>query len=281
MTNNKKKIGEILVEKGIISQATVERILVVSQRNKKRFGLALEELELVTGEELAETLAQQYNLKMVTNISKHAYPKSVLNLVNPEAALKHQVFPLKVDNGRLLVAMADPTDRKYVNTLAVNNMLTIIPIVSTRKDIHAAICKHYYGISAERAVTKTVLIIEDDEFMRTYLKDILVKHDYQVLLAGDGMEGFKEVVAKSPHVIVVDKEMPKLDGYAFMNSVKSLPETNTIPVILISGMLSPEDEAKVFDKGFFDFIPKPISEATLVSRVKRALRYSEQRLCYF
>jgi PleD family two-component response regulator len=117
--------------------------------------------------------------------------------------------------------------------------------------------------------------------VQTYLKDILVKSDYRVLVAGDGLEGFKEIIANKPHVILTDKVMPKLDGFSLLGSIKAIPEIQSIPVILMSDKLSPEEEGRVFDRGFFDYIPKPVNEIRLVSRVKRAFNFSDQKYSLF
>lgn len=275
--SNHKKLGEILVEKGILTPKSVSRTLEIAKRQKKRFGMTLEDMELVTGEELAEALAQQHNLKLVSNLSRYSYPRELFEIISSESALQQLVFPLKLDGNKLGVAMADPTDMRFLNNLGINKGYTIIPFVATRKDIHAAICKHYFGKEVEKASVETILVIEDDEFMRTFLREILTRHGYQVVLARDGMEGFREVIVRSPQIIISDKEMPKFDGFALINSLRALPETSSIPVILISGIMTPDDETTVFDKGFFDFIRKPVSESTLISRVKRALRFCEQR----
>ena len=125
-----------------------------------------------------------------------------------------------------------------------------------------------------------VLVIEDDKLILTMLTNIL-SSDYQVYAAMDGMQGYKEVISKKPHVILTDKEMPKLDGYGLLDALKNLPESNNIPVILISGTTNAEVEAEAFAKGFFDFISKPVKELTLLTRVKRAFDYSEKQSNFF
>jgi PleD family two-component response regulator len=87
------------------------------------------------------------------------------------------------------------------------------------------------------------------------------------------MDGYRTALATGPQLILTDKEMPKLDGYGLISALKGMPETESIPVILISGALNSDEEAKVLEKGFFDFISKPVKEITLITRVKRALQY--------
>jgi CheY-like chemotaxis protein len=110
------------------------------------------------------------------------------------------------------------------------------------------------------------------------LTDVLASEGYRVLTAGDGMEAFKAVIAEKPHVIITDKELPKLDGYALFDALAKVPETRFIPVILVTGTaMKPEEEAKAFDKGFFDFIIKPVAPITLKSRVKRAFQFYDHQ----
>jgi PleD family two-component response regulator len=86
------------------------------------------------------------------------------------------------------------------------------------------------------------------------------------------MEAYKEIIASKPRLILTDKEMPMFDGYALLESLRHIPETNTIPVILLSGSADPEEESTAYEKGFFDYISKPVRENTLRAKVKRALR---------
>jgi len=272
---NRKKLGEIFVEKRVITIKTVERMLTRAKLLNKRFGTLLEDMELITGEELAEALATQYNCKTVSNLAKLDIPEDLKKLIPLEVAIENFLFPLKKEGDKLALAMADPTETKVVGNIAASKGLKIFPYIATKKDIHAAICKHYIGKEPTITSEKTVLVVEDDNMSRTMLRDIL-KKGYRVVVAVDGMDGYRQAILEKPHVIVADKEMPKLDGYGLLNSLKTSPETRHIPVILVTGTaMNSEEEAKAFDKGFFDYISKPVKEVTLIARVKRALRFVE------
>jgi len=271
----KKMLGEILVGKGIISTITVDRMISVARRCNKKFGWILEDTGLVTGAELAEALADQFSMKYVANIERFSYPKNLLELITPETALEHHLFPLKLEGNKLALALADPTDLKVANNIAQNNKVEIVPFIATRKDIYAAICKHYLGRTMQETTQNSILIVDDDKLFRTVMMDILKSHGYTVLVAGDGMEGFREIIAYRPQVVLADKEMPKFDGFAMMKSIQAIPAIRSIPVILVSDKTTDQDEARIFDLGFFDFITKPVKEVTLLSRVKRAIRASE------
>jgi CheY-like chemotaxis protein len=275
-----KKLGEIFVEQNILSLKTVERVLSIAKRTDKKFGAVLEEMGLITPEEFATALALQYKCRTVFNFARHSFPPQLLNIITGELALQNLIFPLKLDGNRLALAMADPTMTRIVDNIAANNKLTIIPFIAPRKDINMAVCKHYFGIDVVEPAQKTVLVIEDDKLSLTMLTNVL-SFDYKVYTAMDGMQGYKEVISKKPHVILTDKEMPKLDGYGFLDALKNMPESKNIPVILISATTNAEVEAEAFAKGFFDFISKPVKELTLLTRVKRAFDYSEKQQYLF
>ena len=230
-----KKIGEVLVEKGILTPKTVDRMLVVARRHNKRLGTLLEELEIATAEEVAEVLALQYGTKVVTNLVNYPFPPDLLKIISADNALQYLIFPLKLEQNRLLLAMADPTDMKIVKNIAINKEINIVPFVATRRELLATICKHYYGRELEEPEERTILVVDDDVSVIKMLSMLLGKHGFKVITASDGMEGFKEAIAKRPHIVITDKALPKLDGYALLDSLKQLPETKSIPVLLITG----------------------------------------------
>ena len=273
-----KKLGQILVEKGLLAPISVPRLLVLSNRQKKRFGWTLEDLGVVTGDELAGALAEQFGLKQVSGLVNYSYSQETLNTITQEFALENSIFPLKLEGKKLLLAIADPTELTVINNFAANNEFLIEYCVASRNEIHKAICKFYLQKQMQDSQDKSVLVVDDDALIQAVLRDVLTTHGFRVIIANDGIEGFKEVIASRPQVVLVDKIMPKFDGFSMLKSIKAIPETRSIPIILISDKLSNEEEANVFNMGFFDYISKPIKDITLVSRVKRAISYYDQVL---
>lgn len=276
-----KNIGQILIEHNILSPKSFARMLAVSKRHNKRIGWTLEKLELVTGEELAAALAQQYDLKMVSNLVKFSYPQTLLDLIPYEVAIQHLIFPLKQEGNNLLLAIADPTETKFIQNLSANLGLQIISCVATRKHIFEAICKFYLKQEMQEPEHDTVLIVEDEISTQATTQQLLIKEGYRVVTANDGLEGFNLMISQKPHVVLTDKVMPKFDGVTMLKSIQAVPELLTTPVILMSDKLTPQEEMKVFEQGFFDYIPKPINQITLVSRVKRALKFHRQQYSLF
>ncbi|MBJ6800234.1 response regulator [Geomonas propionica] len=273
----RKKLGEIFVENGLLSEKTVERMLTVSKKFGKRFGTVLEDLELVTGEELAQALATQYGCRVASNFAGYSFSPQLLRTISVDVAMQNHIFPLKLDEKRLALAMADPTETRIVRNISANLGLTITPFIATRKEIYAAICKNYLQKEVSSAAAHTVLVVEDDKLIATMFGDFLGREGFRVIHAADGLEAYKAVLTEKPHVVLTDLMMPKLDGFGLFDALRSVPDFNATPVILITSSLQPEDEVKAFEKGFFDFIEKPVREETLITRVKRALQFRERK----
>lgn len=274
----RKKLGEIFIEKGILSSLTVKRMLAQASRLQKRFGWLLEDKGLITGDELASALAEQYGLKHLLKIAQYNYPRQLLNLISPEVAIEFHVFPLRQEGDKLLMAVTDPTDMDLVKNIIKNNGLNPLPAVVSRKDFFDAYCKHYLGTLPADTKSNTILVAEDDLMTQEMLKQMLESNGYRVLLAGNGMDAYRDIVANRPRVVLTDKEMPVLDGFGLLKLVRAIREFKSIPIILVSDKITDEEEAHMFDQGFFDFIPKPIKATMLLARVKRAMEMSESSL---
>ena len=275
MTTSRMKFGEILVANGIITEKTLQRALEKAKREKKKIGVILEEMGVATGEEIAGALADQYNCKTVINFADYSYPPELLAMITVDVATQYALFPLKLADNRLCLAIADPTDTKIVSNLALNKGLTIVPFIATRADIKAAIDKHYLRKEGGSDRRKTVLIVEDNHVISANFEKVLLQAGYRVAVAKDGMDAFRKAIGERPDVIVTDKEMPIFDGYKLLNSLRLLPETMRIPVILLTASLRETEESEAFEKGFFDYIAKPVTDITLLSRIKRALQVHE------
>jgi CheY-like chemotaxis protein len=277
MTQRHKRIGEILVESQILSAKTVERVLPRAARSNKKLGMALEEIELITPEELATALAMQFGIKMISNLSRFLIPASILKHVSSDVAMQHLILPLKVENGWLAVAIADPTNTRILENLSANTGLKIASHLASRPDITAAISKNYLGASEAVTSQRTLLVVEDDKLIQAKLSTLLTGKGYRVVIAADGIEAFKMLITEKPQVVLTDKEMPKLNGYGLLSAMKNVPEMNRIPVILLTGKLTDAEESGAFDKGFFDYILKPVADNSLLTRVKRAMHFYENQ----
>ncbi len=264
-----KHLGDLLVEADIISNKTLERALVRQKSEKKRLGAVLEEMGVITEEELVDALSKQFKFKVIKNFVGHTYSQELLDLLPSDFAMKKLVFPLKQKDSMLAVAITDPFDLETMETLSRISGLQVVPVLATRKEILDAISVHYLKSSSEGG--EAILVVEDSTPIATIIQAALVKEGYKVLRAVDGLEALKMAISERPMLIITDSVMPRMDGFGLLRALKANPMTSEIPVIMLTSKASTEDEQKALEFGFSDFIPKPVQPVRVVSRVRHIL----------
>jgi diguanylate cyclase (GGDEF)-like protein len=118
----------------------------------------------------------------------------------------------------------------------------------------------------------TVLIVDDSADVHRLLKVRLKNEELEFLSASDGVEGVTMADQQQPALIILDVDMPGMDGLSALRRLKELPRTQHIPVIVLSGLHSPQDKVMAFDLGAIDYITKPFELTELRVRVRSALR---------
>jgi len=115
-----------------------------------------------------------------------------------------------------------------------------------------------------------VLLVEDDADMRAYLREHLTPQ-YELLEAAEGDAGWRLVQEEIPDVVVSDIVMPGLDGYALCRAVKSDPETDFIPVILLTARADARSKLAGLEGGADDYLAKPFDPDELRLRLRNLL----------
>jgi len=264
------KLGEILTQQQILTPLLVERIIEIASATHRRFGQTLEDMGLLTGEELARALAFQFGYKIVADMATMNIPAETLRLISLEDAVSSRIFPLQVKDGKLALAMADPTNYEIIATLSAAHNLKVIPFIATTREIMKAVASKYLGMTLEQ-MHNTVLVVNTDNRERVSLLETLESEGFNAMPAVDPEDGFKQALLYQPSLIITAKDMPFGDGFAFFTTLQGVPETRRIPVILLSGSATSEEEATAFKRGFFDYIPMPVKDITLTARVGRAI----------
>ena len=272
----RRQLGDLLVETGIISEKTVERALARSKAEGKRVGQTLTEMGVITEEELVDALGRQFNFKTIKAFASRGFAPELLNLLPTEFVMKRAVFPLMQKEFQLAVAMADPFDSETSDMIARITGLQLVPVIATRSEIMEAVARHYLHASAstENVAQDTILVVEDSPTVASLIQSALAKEGYHVLLATDGLEALKLVLIQRPCLVITDALMPRLDGHGLLRAIKANPLTAGIPVIMLTGKASTDEEQKALAAGFFDFIPKPVQPLRIISRAKRALEFT-------
>jgi len=277
----RKKMGEILVDNEVISQEELNQALIRQKGTNKPIGKILEDMDVILEEDIAKALSTQFGFPHVKRFSRHRFPQSVLDKIDAETALAHLIFPLKIDNKTLYLAMSNPLDMGLQNDLSFKLAMRISPCVATPEEIKAAVKKHYLGgeeliVDDKEEQVKNILLVDNQEINLTAAEEALKDEGYSVYKARNGAEGLKIAVQLRPDLIVTNIAMPRMDGVEMFKSLQSNGEIDNIPVIAVSAKISAEEEAELLDMGFFDFIPKPIHPIRLLARVRRALRQFEK-----
>lgn len=118
-----------------------------------------------------------------------------------------------------------------------------------------------------------ILIVEDDEDTRSLLEFLLRQAGYDVVVAMDGEQALKHIETMTPpQLILLDIMMPYLDGFDILARIKSRPEWNTIPVLMLTARDREEDIQRGIDLGIAAYIPKPFKTHALIAEINRLTR---------
>jgi two-component system KDP operon response regulator KdpE len=114
-----------------------------------------------------------------------------------------------------------------------------------------------------------VLVIDDEQSIRRYLRACLSAHGYELFEAATGQEGLQAVPAARPDLIILDLGLPDLDG---VDVTRSLREWTQIPILILSVRDQERDKVAALDAGADDYLTKPFGSAELLARIRVALR---------
>jgi CheY-like chemotaxis protein len=124
---------------------------------------------------------------------------------------------------------------------------------------------------ATRGAGTTVLLVEDEEQLRRVMKDLLEREGYTVAEARDGVQALDQVDRFAPDVIILDLNLPGIDGYSVLAQLRSRQATRTIPVVVLTAKGDEDNEVRVFELGADDFITKPFRARALSARIEAVL----------
>lgn len=120
-------------------------------------------------------------------------------------------------------------------------------------------------------MTARILVVEDQEDNRTILRDLLTHAGLEVLEAATGEEGVRMAEAHRPDLILMDIQLPALDGYEATRRIKAQPGLRAIPIIAVTSYALSGDELKARDAGCDGYVTKPFSPRRLLATVLASL----------
>jgi two-component system cell cycle response regulator DivK len=121
---------------------------------------------------------------------------------------------------------------------------------------------------------KRILVVEDQEDLRDLLRDLLIGSGFEIAEATDGNEALAKAKSQKPDLILMDIQLPVIDGYEATRRIKSDPELKATPVIAISSFAMKGDEAKARAAGCDHYVTKPYSPLQLLRTIREYLGHS-------
>ena len=118
---------------------------------------------------------------------------------------------------------------------------------------------------------KTILIVDDSEFVRSYHSYILEEADFQVVTAVDGSDGLEKLYTNNCDLVLSDINMSNMDGYEFIRRIRADKRYSALPIIIVSTESEAKDKMKGFEAGANLYIVKPSSPEMMVENIRMVL----------
>ncbi len=118
---------------------------------------------------------------------------------------------------------------------------------------------------------KTILIVEDNAKNMKLVRDLLQHHGHRTLEADSGEAGLKLVLEQRPDLVLMDIQLPDIDGTTVLARIRDDASFDAMPVLAVSASVMPDDQQRIVRSGFDGFIAKPISIKPFLAAVQRAL----------
>jgi DNA-binding response OmpR family regulator len=116
-----------------------------------------------------------------------------------------------------------------------------------------------------------VLLADDDAQMRRLIKSVLQRDGFEVVEAADGLDALEVVDQGGVDLVILDVDMPRLDGLGVLEELRAQVRTAFLPVIVLTATQA-ETEEKALDLGAHDYLRKPVQTRSLVARVRAVLK---------
>lgn len=123
-------------------------------------------------------------------------------------------------------------------------------------------------------MSKSVLVVDDEEHLTSLVKVYLEREGFLVLVANNGMDGFKLAIKDKPDLIILDIMMPDMDGYEFLREYR---KQSAAPVIFLTAKVDEEEKVVGLEIGADDYITKPFYPRELMARVRAVLRRENKK----
>jgi chemosensory pili system protein ChpA (sensor histidine kinase/response regulator) len=134
--------------------------------------------------------------------------------------------------------------------------------------------------SEQRRETPTIMIVDDSVSVRRVMSNLLKHAGWSVLEAKDGLDAIArlQMAERSPDLFLLDIEMPRMDGYELLTSLRSRAEHHDTPVVMVTSRAGDKHRQKAMRLGATDYVVKPYQDAELLSLIRRLLAMQHEEI---
>ena len=127
-------------------------------------------------------------------------------------------------------------------------------------------------------MSKRILVVEDQEDDRQIIRDLLAGTEYEITEAEDGEHALAAVAKERPDLILLEIQLPTMDGYTATRTIKADPAMRSIPIIAVTSYALSGEDKRARAAGCDDYVPKPFSPRQLLAKIKQYLSQDWHRL---
>ena len=129
--------------------------------------------------------------------------------------------------------------------------------------------------SKKKVKQAKILVVDDEQDIVNTVQYRLKACDFNVITANNGKEGLEKVINEKPDLVLLDINMPIMDGHEMLERIRSRPDLRDIPVIMLTAYSDRRDISKAADLGIEQYVTKPFDFADLMDKISKALEGSE------
>ena len=235
------------VERAIGANATADRIADVARRGGMRTLWESGLSHVLRGESTIDELLRVVDVPQADEVEEDV----------PEKRRARRSSGAQRSSGGTTAPAAEPSKGEPSAPPSIDNVFELIePVEPVRPS----------GVDGTK-----VLLVDDEDQLRKVMKDLLEREGYDVTEAADGVQALDQVDRHAPDIVVLDLNLPGLDGYGVLNHLRSRPATQHIPVVVLTAHGDEDSEVRVFEMGADDFLSKPFRARALSARLQAVL----------
>ena len=272
-------LNDLLSSAAQTSETTLSEAVVSSLSGKRFAAVGFDEVD---AKRLSETLEKAHAVLRVRYAvpdpsEAHLYDGFIVNIAETAQTAPETNFLQSIDKPLVAIGLSGPVLEGALNVHRGEHDFLLRPWNPSELILRCYTMVTRSGKSVNRAGSRedgrpNILIGDDDPDTVALIRMTLNKHDLECHGVSDGSQVLEAVADHKPDLVVLDINMPRLDGFEVLSALKTNSETKDIPVVMLTARQQEADILRGFSLGAEDYMTKPFSPLELVARIKRSLR---------